>query len=522
MPVTMHYALIDDHADIGSTARVYGQAIVRGNTRIQAGGVFGGEILLDGDLNINQDIVLTDNVEYRAQDDLPWCLTFASPDDPEYNERLQKAVEIDPAFHRIMGAFGAHTSEHRAIALQKLLSESDESRAAVHRIVRTVGGTFTKEGYNPRSTAEIQHYLAALNELALVSENFTGYRVLDVLDIKPAVEKDDGTVLYSGAMKVITSKQDGEPARTLFQPIIYEESQPDHPTLIPAIGNIHTVSEVYEEPMDAQQRAYEALHWEAPITFMGTALPCADYQKLGIDNLPVIRDTKSRNDPLQLAMQRTRPSSLDGDDLPGSNAGPLMETTQFAAIEVPLMPDKPMDLARVTAQIVQFHDTPEQAYRNMVSAYASKEDFLRRIPQEIKEREDRIAELTNQLWTDSNDDLICELAELDPPNVAILAEVYDMPTQNVDDKTTEVSNLPAVFRKRSSTGTSYFAGTVTIRDHDYHTSLAMQESYPDIEAAKIAAFAFTEEQQTRFAGTEITQEPNPPSSSTSTTLSMNG
>lgn len=445
--IVADYAVIKDSAVVGSFSTIKGHAVVRDNARVMGSSVIEDEVLIAGDLDIRQTTMLSGNGEYRNQNQIPWSLHYADPKEPEYLDRVIEAAQIDPAFHRVFAAMGIHDAPGRTNAIKELFNDERGSKA-LFDIVKTIGGTFTPEAYQPRSAAQIVEDKATLLRIALYPPEYTDYRILNSVRGDEGYEQETGDTLYAAVVLVNTVDPKTKEARTLFQPALYKETVPDHPTLTPLVGLPLIANEVYTRRSDAANRADDLL--KAAITpaehrTMPDARAVQYGERLDIDvrYLPMIVDSRIALDqdgkrPFQNYVNRVTVQKMRLDESPLSkDLGHLSQPTHYAFLDIPSHPQGPFSFKDIDKKAI-FYTNPVIASQDPTPIFTSQTDFLDRIRAEIAAKDERLKYL-NDYFTKNPDDekstlppeelenLRIEQSGLNPANSPVLMMVMDKP-----------------------------------------------------------------------------------------------
>lgn len=442
------HSIIDEEAVVGGFSNTKDHVVVRGNSRVRGVTTLEDTVLVEGDVDIRQTAVLTGDDEYRNQSQVPWSFQGAFESDPEFLPRLREAAEIDPAFQRVFAALGANDADARAAAISELWADNPDGRKAIMEIAGSVGGTFTSEEYLPRSAAELAADRGTKIMYQTLSDNITGYRYLASLNTAEGYEQHSGDRLYSGVVQVELTDVVSQQRVVHYQPALYQESDPQTPTLTPLPGRTFIGDEVYLSRLDADARASEYL--EAAITpeeFRSLPAPKEPVYGMRLnenhDDVPFISATSTKTydaseptrfkDILTVTIQKAAPSTSSlAHDL-----GKMSEPQGFAVLELRSQPDTRLDLSEVTKQAdIKYHVTPEKARLMGEPVYSGRQEFIDRISMALDKREARVAEL-HQLFgvaetatapTDAEIwDRYNELMTLEPMNKPVLHSVIDAP-----------------------------------------------------------------------------------------------
>lgn len=441
------YAVIKDSAVVGSFATIKGHAVVRDNARVMGSSMIEDEVAIQGNLNIRQTTFLSGDGEYRYQSQIPWSLHFADPKEPEYLDRVIEAANIDPAFHRVFAAMDIHDAPGRTDAIRELFNDEKGSKA-LFDIVRTIGGTFTPEAYQPRSTAQILEDRSTLLQVALYSPEFTDYRILNSVRGDEGYEQETGDTLYPAVVMVnIVDPQTKEP-QTLFQPAHYKETVPDHPTLTPLIGSPMIANEVYTNHTDAANRAEDLLKAaitpaERRVMPEARAIQYGDRLAIDVRHLPMIVDSKIVLDqhgrrPLQNYENRVTVQNVSlVESLLSNDLGGLSQPAEYAVFEIPSEPKAPVSFKDIDKKAI-FYTNPIMASQDATPIFTDNKNFLNRIRDEIFANDKRLEYLTDYFAKNPDDEkstlppeerenLRIEFDKLNPVHSPVLMMVMEKP-----------------------------------------------------------------------------------------------
>lgn len=441
------YAVIKGSAVVGSFSTIKGHAVVRDNARVMGSSVIEDEVLIEGDLNIRQTTMLSGNGEYRNQNQIPWSLHYADPKEPEYLDRVIEAAQIDPAFHRVFAAMDIHDAPGRTNAIKELFNDEKGSKT-LFDIVKTIGGTFTPEAYQPRSAAQIVEDKSTLLQVALYSPEYTDYRILNSVRGDEGYEQETGDTLYSAVVMVKTHDPKTKEAQTLFQPALYKETVPDHPSLTPLVGKPLIANEVYTNHKDAANRAEDML--KAAITPAehrvmpdARAVQYGDRLDIDVRYLPLIVDSRIVLDqdgkrPFQNYVNRitVQKAGLDDSQL-SKDLGHLSQPKQYAFFDIPSQPQGPFSFKDIERKGI-FFENPVIASQDPIPIFTGNKDFLDRIRAEITAKDARLKYLDDYFDKNPDDEkstlppeelenLRIEHYSLNPANSPVLMMVLDKP-----------------------------------------------------------------------------------------------
>ena len=439
-------SILDEEAIVGGFTTTKDHAIVRGNARIRGATTIEDEVLIEGDVDIRQALTLSGDDTYNRQDQLPWSFNGADATDPEYLGRLREATEIDPALHRAFAALGVNEPSERNAAIDELWSDPDGRKSLID-IASGIGGTFTPDDYNPRSASELAAEKGIKIALDTFSNDINGYRFLVSLRTDEGYEQHSGERLYAGVVQVILANEQAGAPRTLYQPALYQETDPETPTLTPLSGRTFIGAETYTSRLDADARSKE---------YLAAAITPEEHRMLmppktptngklvahNTDPLPFIHDTNVERfgsdlrfrELVSATLQNVAPSTSSlAHDL-----GRMAEPQGFAVLEMRSKPDSEIDLSEIVRRSdLKYHVTPEKAHLMANAIYSSRDDFIARARINIDKRASRIKEL-NQLFSVTAPSSVSadaeiaerykELQEIDPLNQPVLIKVLDTPS----------------------------------------------------------------------------------------------
>jgi len=436
--VLSDYAVLTGSAVLDGFAAARGHSVIRGTSRVRGSASVEDTVLVEGNLDIRHNTRLSGDSEYRDQRDVPWSLRDADPAEPDYLDRLREAVEIDPAFHRVLAALGATDAAGRAVAVDELFNGSKEGRKALVDIAKAIGGVFTSDAYEPRSVRDLVSGRSMWIAVDMASSSISSYRYLYDVTGATGHEQGSGATLHAAVVRVRTSDPDTGAERTSYQPALVQEAASPFPTLMPFAPRVLVAPDAYDYYTDAVTLADHMLreaitpqHGRALVAEMRPRPLGARADLPGLDRMPFVAETRRIYDPhalgthVAVTMQKATP---DATPLARQVVGGLTAAERFAVIEMPVYPETPIDLAIVSSRL-DYQPTIEQALGLVEPVYAGRADFMARITREIAARETRIAELRKlaSLSDGQDDSIYSELHDLDPANVAVLAKVIDAP-----------------------------------------------------------------------------------------------
>lgn len=431
-------AVLTGNATLTGHARLQDFAILRENAVVGNSAVVEGHMVLGGNIKLMQAHVIDGNHEITEQDELPWSLSRAQLTDPEFLPRMQEAVQIDPAFGRIMDALGATDPQSRHELVDAMFNGNSASRDALMTFAWEVGGTFTPDNYQPVSDLDAMRNKAAMDNL-LLPKDMTRYRLLHWVS-ENTVDTPESKFNAAVVRAVIPDEETGR-NREYYQAALVQSVTPEMPTLSPMQMKVMIGKEAYNNPgkaMNAANTHAKEINGRGMIgRFLDTTILDAP-EPVDLQYLPLLSNVRELRmdfnkpgaslavEPTRVMLQKFGPSQMAGAQRQG-----MSEAVGYAAVDLFKSPGdsldtKPYDLMDIKAGST-FHKSQIEAHRNVETIFDSKERLLKFMQAEIAQTGAAIKEVETALQTEANPmkahRLQSRLNALDPINTNIVAKV---------------------------------------------------------------------------------------------------
>lgn len=431
-------------------------AIIRGSATVSIGGgsSIEGNVIIEGDtpIMLTQTHRIDGDREIRDQSELPWALNQASLNDPDFLPRMQEAVQIDPAFHRLMAAFGAHSPDERQQVVEQMFNGNQKSRESLQTFARHLGGTFQPDTYKAISDLQAMQY-SAVGRHHIQTPNYTNYRTLHwVLDEK--LDTSDREPLHAAVVRAVVKDAQTGQNKEYFQPALAQSIAPEMPALTPMQMQLFVAEGVYNDFSGATRAAEKLV---ASLRDNSRVLNYLLGEKdarpsslvdVDVSHLPLVThihqslpDYNSANYSSALDTMRITMQKLGKSDVPEARKNGLLSSNGNAVIEIKIWDVEGVyDFSKI-AQGANFHSSLTDAHKASENIFASVKDVLKRVEAEITDTARLLSEAESSLATADNpakmQRLRATINRLDPPNVSVISMVDRVETPVVVEKELE-------------------------------------------------------------------------------------
>lgn len=431
-------------------------AIIRGTATVSIGGLTNieGNVIIEGDtpIMLSQTHRIDGDREIRDQSELPWALNQASLSDPDFLPRMQEAVQIDPAFHRLMSVFGAHSPDERRQVVEQMFNGNQKSRESLQTFARHLGGTFQPDTYKARTDLEAMQY-SAIGNREIQTPNYTNYRTLHwVLDAK--LETSDKEALHAAVVRAVVRDAETGQNREYFQPALAQSIAPERAALSPTQMQLFIAEEVYSDfvgAMGAAERLVTSIKDNSRVInylFGEKDNRPKSLVDVDVSHLPLVthihQNLTDRNFPnysSSFDMMRITMQQLSRSDIPEARRNGLLSSSGHAVIETKAWDREGVyDFVKI-AQGSHFYNSLTVAHGNTENIFATVDDAMKRVQAEISDTARLLSEAKNSLATADDpvemQRLRATINRLDPLNVSVVSMVDRVETPVVEEKVQE-------------------------------------------------------------------------------------
>lgn len=460
---------------VGGSAVVEGQSLLSGSSSVRGAAHIKDVTLTDraalaGDIYITSPMVIQGDADYYRIEDIPFDFSKSYGTESDYYALFEEALESDARLQAYFAALGFSTLEEQKQGLLELWTGPDRAvgRNALIGMAQLVGGRFENQEYHPKDAGAIFRHAFSNAQNGTYATALREFRVPDMIsnEFNPDRDRETGATVFPCILMATVTLSEGDEPQTVYQPGIIFESAPDATALVPLPGRLETIPASFRSRHDA---LICAMHHVDRLAGKATDEPKMDNYLdavSAIDRLPVLWHTaynetrpnypvRMRDFTFLVQSSDTAADEADRTALEGfvtlTMRSDMSEFDRYdvgAALRHAASPAPSIHLAQHRATDVHSQTLWVSRAVQMDTLYQQK--HLASLRYQIEN-----SRLTMREEAHIGEQLIA----LDPNNTSVAhlssIEVFEQPDGSLA--------IPAAFRFKSSEGTTFQAGSLTVK-----------------------------------------------------------